>query len=133
MPKATIFNVCLPCGKAVLVAEDLLIAGHGAPEVDAAKLLHAVEIHVGAAAVRVGAADQPHLVSLELETDASARRVGDMQLSARSVGRFYDRPCPFVLQPIVLGHLLRIVALDNHAAASVVTNRHECNRHSEAA
>ena len=75
------FQRVLALCQAVLVAEDLLVAGHGAPEVDAAKLLHAVEIDVGAAAVRVGAPDEPHLVPLELEADAGARGLGHVQFS----------------------------------------------------
>ena len=71
----------------------------------------------------IGAADESHLIAFELEADASPRRFGHVQFSARDAGGILDRPISFVLQPVVLGHLLRIVAFDEYAFASIVANR----------
>ncbi len=66
-PQGRNLQAVLPLGQSVLIAEDLLIAGLRAPEVDAAKLLCAIEVHVGLAAAGVGPADQPDLIAGEIQ------------------------------------------------------------------
>jgi len=117
-------SVTLPATVEV-VTEHLPITGLRAPEVDAAELLDTVEVHVRSAAVGVGASDQPDLVSEKLEAGAGAGCFGDVQFAARGARRFLDRPGALVLQSIVLGGLLRIVARDNHVAVAVVPDGHD--------
>ncbi len=115
----------LALGQAVLVNEDLLITGLRAPEIDAAKLLHAVEIHVGLAATGIGPADQPDLIAFEVEVMRAAGLRCDVQFVRPTCRRF--PPSTMLLHSAAdrQDRLLRVVALDDHVAAAVVADGHD--------